>query len=416
MDLNQKAKSILEFEDGKICNHCLGRQFARLGHGMENFERGRIIREALEKGKEIHENDFKKENAPDNYKYDPEDCNVCKGIFSELEKHLKYTLKALERYDFDTFLIGCRLPGEAIQEEERLWEEVGLHNTEPMKSEFNRLIGKRIEKKLDATVDFERPDINAVIEIEKERVELQVNSLLIYGEYNKYKRGIPQTNWPCNNCKGEGCEKCNWTGKQYQESVEELIAEPVIEEAKGIESKFHGSGREDVDAKCLGKRPFVLEILEPEERNLNLKKLQEKINKENEDKIEVFNLEFTHKDKIEEIKERKADKTYRIVLELGKEVSEEEMENLKEIKGTIKQRTPTRVEHRRAGKIRKREVKDISWKKIGEKKIELKVKGEAGLYIKELATGDKDKTEPSVAQILDTDVEWIELDVLEVEK
>ena len=61
----------------------------------------------------------------------------------------------------------------------------------------------------------------------------------------------------------------------YQESVEEFISEPVLLAAKGVASKFHGSGREDIDARMLGNgRPFVLEISEPKIRTLDYKILE----------------------------------------------------------------------------------------------------------------------------------------------
>ena len=107
-----------------------------------------------------------------------------------------------------------------------------------------------------------------------DNVKIQINPLFIEGRYRKLIRGIPQTRWPCRKCKGRGCKICDFTGKMYPESVEELIAEKVLQATKGSESRFHGAGREDIDVRMLGRgRPFVLEIKEPKIRELKLENI-----------------------------------------------------------------------------------------------------------------------------------------------
>ena len=416
MDIEEKIDLL---EGRGLCDHCFGRQFARLGRGLENYERAHIIYDRKEE-EEITEKDFVRENIPDREVECDKSCTICSGLFNHLERFVKRVYNSLDRYEFSTYLVGNRPPSEVVEAEEELWEETGVQWVEPIKSELNRLIGKGLEKKLederglDVDVDFKRADVNPVLDIEHDRVELQINSLLIHGFYNKLERGIPQTKWPCGNCRGKGCEECDWTGKQYQESVEEIVAEPVIEATKGLETKFHGAGREDVDAKCLGKREFVVEILEPEKRDLDLESIQKEIN--SSEKVEVFRLEFCEKDMVEKTKKRRSNKTYRAVVDTEEEFEAEDLDVLQELKGTVHQKTPSRVDHRRASKTRKRDVLEISWKKTGEKEFELTVKGEAGLYIKELISGDREKTKPSVSEKLGMETVCRELDVVDIEK
>ncbi len=45
MGILKKALSMLEKHP--LCDHCLGRQFALLGHGIENDERGKAIKIVL---------------------------------------------------------------------------------------------------------------------------------------------------------------------------------------------------------------------------------------------------------------------------------------------------------------------------------------------------------------------------------
>ncbi|MDY6766060.1 MAG: tRNA pseudouridine(54/55) synthase Pus10, partial [Candidatus Nanohaloarchaea archaeon] len=389
----------------------LGRQFARLGHGLENWERGCIVRAFDRHNSELTEESFVRENIPDE---NPrrEECDLCNGLFADLDHFVERVVNALDRYEFDTFLIGTRPPSDVVQAEEELWEQVGVDWVEPLKGELNRLIGKQVAERTGTEVDFERADVNPVYDVEKDRVEVQVNSLLVEGTYSKYSREIPQTRWPCGECRGSGCEACDWTGKQYQRSVEELIAAPFLDATRAVESKFHGAGREDVDARCLAERPFVLEILEPQVRDIDLDALQAEINRNEE--IDVHDLEFTEKDRVEAVKSLRADKRYRARVELAEAVSEDQLQRLEQLVGTVKQATPSRVEHRRAQKTREREVYDIAWEQVDETTIDLEVEAAAGTYIKELIHGDDAKTEPSVAGLLGTDADCVALDVIEI--
>lgn len=407
--VKQKRDALLE-ED--LCDHCLGRQFAKLGHGLENYERGALAREI----DDLEEDDFVRENIPEGAESGGS-CDVCKDVFEQVEDYTSMVENAFDRHELSTFLVGIRPPEEVVAAEEELWEEYGLEWTEPIKTELSRLIGKRIEDDLDIEVDFKRPDIMAVVDMRdgKERVELQVNSLLVYGQYNKYSRELPQTVWHCRNCRGGGCEQCDWTGKQYQESVQEIIQEPFMRESNAIEAKFHGGGREDVDARCLGKREFVLELVEPLNRHLDLKELAEEVNG-SQDKVEIFNVREAEKDEIAGIKQKHADKTYRATVSLEEEVEAGDLEKLEQLVGTVEQRTPERVEHRRADKTREREVYDVSWERTGDKEIELEVAAEAGTYIKELVHGDDGRTQPNASGLLGTKAEVEQLDVIEIEK
>ncbi|MFB6203380.1 MAG: tRNA pseudouridine(54/55) synthase Pus10 [Candidatus Nanohaloarchaea archaeon] len=407
MRVKEKRDALVQNEE--LCDHCLGRQFAKLGHGLENYERGAIAREI----EELDEDSFVRDRIPEDAEIGGE-CEYCTGVFDELDEWTQMVLDAVERYEFSTFLIGVRPREEMLEREEDLWEEYGIEFTEPIKTELSRLIGKRIEAELDVEVEFGRADLNPVIDMEEEKIEMQVNSLLIYGQYNKYSREIPQTEWPCSNCRGSGCEECDWTGKQYMTSVQEEIQEPFVRESKAVDAKFHGGGREDVDVRCLGRREFVLELMEPLNRDLDLEDLREEVN--GSDKVEVFELRYAEKDEVEEIKEKHADKTYRAEIETGEEIGESDLEKLKELVGTVEQRTPQRVDHRRADRVREREVYSVEWEKTGERRFEMEIEAEAGTYIKELIHGDEGRSDPSIAGILGTGAECTVLDVVDIAK
>jgi len=417
MDITEKARALVKYE---LCDHCLGRQFARLGYGLENYDRGQIVRKELDEGRELSEDDFDSDDVPDGEPIRTRDCEICRGLFVDFDDHVEMVYNALERYEFETYLVGTRPPADVVEAEEGLWEEVGLQWVEPIKSEINRLVGKGLEELLserrgmDVDVDFGRADVNPILDFEQDTVEMDINSLLVHGFYNKLERGIPQTKWPCSNCRGSGCDDCDWTGKQYPTSVQEIIAEPFIRETRALETKFHGAGREDVDARCLGKREFVLEMIEPMERDIDIGALQDEINEG--ERVEVFGLEECQKSLVEAVKSRRSDKTYRAVVELGGPVDTEDLTALDGLVGTVQQETPERVEHRRAEKTRERDVHSLELEQDDESHVVLTITGDAGLYIKELISGDGDRTEPSVSGVLGVDAVCTELDVVAIEK
>lgn len=397
----------------RLCDRCLGRCFARLGTGLTNPERGRALRVVLAmlQGREPQ-------------RIRPEECAICRGLFARVEGWAERASGSVEGYEFRTYLVGTRLPSEIEEAEKALWERHGitLKQAEPLKQEFNREVGKRLRGKLlqqgrDVTVDFAHPEVALLLDLERDRVELAVNPLFLYGRYRKLVRGLPQTKWPCGRCRGRGCPECDYTGKQYPESVEELIAEPVLEAAQGSGHALHGAGREDIDARMLGRgRPFVLEIERPRRRSFPLRELERAINERARGKIEVRGLQSVNSKAVELIKglEDKR-KIYRARVEFEQPVSPSELEEaLPKLVGEVRQRTPQRVSHRRADLVRTRRLFAIQGEMTGEREAVVELVAEGGLYVKELISGDGGRTRPSLAELIGVPARVTELDVLEV--
>ncbi len=372
----QIAREIIAHRES-ICDHCLGRQFAQIGHGFTNAKRGRIIRKIT------------------GLKKKPGSCPVCRDFFKNLERLSEKIADALKGFEFKTFVVGTKLDEDLIKREEALWEDVGIKYCESIKSEINRELGKLIEKKTGKKAHRENPEITITLNTEGMDFKIEPASLYIYGRYKKLVRGIPQTKWD-----------------KYPETVEDIIAEPFMKETEGKAHSFHGMGREDIDARCLDWRPFVLEIKKPKKRNINLRKMEREVNKSK--KVRISDLRFSNKEEVVKLKDARPDKTYRVIVEFEKSLNKEDLEKLKSLVGEIYQRTPTRVLHRRADVLRKRKVKEISFRMINNKKLELEIKGEAGLYIKELVTGDNGRTRPSLAEIIGKNPKVSELDVIKI--
>jgi tRNA pseudouridine synthase 10 len=112
----------------------------------------------------------------------------------------------------------------------------------------------------------------------------------------------------------------------------------------------------------------------------------------------------------------KAEKTYRAIVTVEREVGEEDVKRLtSELSGAvIKQRTPLRVLHRRADKVRVKKVHDLQIRVIAPSKMEATIRTQGGLYVKELVSGDDSRTVPSFSKILGAKAECQELDVMDV--
>ncbi|VVB95889.1 tRNA pseudouridine synthase Pus10 [uncultured archaeon] len=407
--LDTARKIILE---GPICDHCLGRQFAKLSTGLSNDQRGAAIKLVLAMEAGAEKDTWLPEEL---IKSRENKCWVCNNLFLHLDTWAGKAVQALSDYEYENFLVGTKMTGLLAENEEIVWAQSGTTFAEPVKTELNREVGKRIEKLTGKKANLKKPQMVALLDLENDKVELEVNSLYIYGRYRKLIRGIPQTRWPCRECGGSGCQRCGNTGRMYQESVDEYIKQPLMEAALCEDTAFHGAGREDIDALMLGDgRPFVVEAKKPHKRSLDLGALETEINRRANGKIEVTGLKYVESETVEQLKSVKADKVYRARIEHN--TTEEKLKSSLNIlsKTPIKQKTPTRVLHRRADLERIRRVHLAGLESFDAGTAVIVIHCEGGLYVKELVSGDSGRTVPSIASLTQSEAKVIELDVIKV--
>ena len=389
-------------QSGAICDECLGRAFAQLGHGLANSERGKSLRIILSMlGIEDKAGS----------------CWICEGFLRDVDSWASRAVALSTGINFDSYLFGVKLSPRLIEMERLFSERFSTNRAESLKHAINRRIGKAFEAQVaHGTLDIEKPHLSFVIDLVRNTIELRVLSLFIYGRYQKLTRGIPQTRWPCRHCRGKGCNHCNSTGKQYEESVEQLIEKPFLDAAGSNSGHLHGAGREDIDARMLGSgRPFVLEVCSPRRRELDLVSLQVEVNRTQGGKIRIGKLKLVSRMMVAKIKEIRAAKTYEALVSFEGDISSGSLrEALCKLVGEIKQRTPQRVVHRRADLTRTRRVHEIGGELVSPHQANITVKSEGGLYIKELVSGDNGRTAPSLASCLGIAAHVIALDVVEV--
>lgn len=385
--------------DRGLCPECYGRLFGRVGHGLTNPERARRLLEQLSSA-------LPAPAGP---------CAGCSDLFARLDVWVERGVRSVEGFEWHRFTCGSRWEPEMLAREENLWLQLGTEWGESARSAFNREWGKALESRTGASGGPDLPDVVFLADLAVGRVEPTVLPLYVRGRYRKLDRTIPQTHWPCRRCRGRGCDSCGGSGKTYPTSVEELVGAPLLAAADAAETRFHGMGREDIDARMLGRgRPFVLELVRPHRRTLDLEALGPEIARSSGGRVEVEGLRAAGATDVVLVKEATPEKSYRVGI-VGPVPVAKVNEALDVATGrAIAQRTPTRVAHRRSDRVRTRRIISARVVETADAGFTLEIRTEAGTYVKEWVEGDGGRTEPNLAGLVGVPLKVGFLDVLDV--
>lgn len=334
-----------------------------------------------------------------------------------MQKFAEMAMSASAPYEHANFLVGTKIDPEVSEAEEQFWVDIGARETESIKSELNREIGKVVEATIGKPAEFAKPDIVLLIDTMFDRVVVDVAPVFVYGRYRKHSRGIPQTHWPCRECRGKGCPRCAGKGVMYETSVQGLIGPVVMRHAGGDEEAFHGMGREDIDALMLGNgRPFVVEVSRPRKRSLDYKAIEREINDSAGGTVDVAEMRRSSRAEVRGIKNADYPKTYRVRVRFQADFDHRKLNDIVRVldEKPISQLTPHRVAHRRANLERTRIIHRVEIESAEALEAVLVIKAASGTYIKELVHGDDGRTKPSVAEIVGVPCDVVELDVIRI--
>ncbi|GAX78198.1 hypothetical protein CEUSTIGMA_g5640.t1 [Chlamydomonas eustigma] len=237
--------------------------------------------------------------------------------------------------------------------------------------------------------------------------------LLLAGRYLKLRRGMPQSKWIDPD-----------TGQRIGSiSLAERIEEAVLPVYGAAGCKFISGGREDADVRMLGEgRPFVLEILQPKRDHPpqdKLRAVEEELAAADHGAraVQLTPCNRAAVDRIKEAEETKQ-KTYEVLCWAERPLTGENVTSLLQISDLeLHQDTPLRVLHRRAPKIRSKRIWVEAVKVVEEKPcyFSMRLKTEAGTYVKEFCHGDFGRTSPNLGTLLGgLRTEMVQLDVLAV--
>ncbi|MFH2105887.1 MAG: tRNA pseudouridine(54/55) synthase Pus10 [Candidatus Micrarchaeota archaeon] len=343
-------------------------------------------------------------NSANGNRFESGDCCICGNALDKFEEFVRKADIKLGKGDL--FSISTYIPKKWLINEEKVWDR---HLSESMKNYLNRKIISHIIKETGA--DYSINAINKYIfDFKKMETSREIEPLFVFGRYRKLIPGISQSRWFCKRCNGKGCNDCSDTGKNYV-SIEEIVGEVFKKHSNCGEYYMHASGREDVDVTNIAGRAFVLEMKGPKMHKLDLGRIRKEI----VNGVEISDLRFVDRGCVELVSNSHFNKQYLATVELDREFTEEDEKKIIELVGTvIGQRTPTRVAHRRADKIRKRKIIDLKVENQNRNMFDIYITAEAGTYIKELISGDGNKTKPNFSSLLGCKAECKKLIVTKI--
>ena len=175
-----QSKSILKEYD--LCDNCLGRFFISSAHLSSERMLGNKIRKLI--------------NSRAVTK-----CYICKNLFSNADLYVKTMQNASTEYEFSTFVVGAILKQSIIERDDKLRSKFHLHGVDGIKTAVTRELGKKFVKKTKKRIDHLLPDIIFTINFRTEQCDVKTKPIFLYGRYIKNKRGLPQKEESCQDCK-----------------------------------------------------------------------------------------------------------------------------------------------------------------------------------------------------------------------
>ncbi|MEM2962893.1 MAG: tRNA pseudouridine(54/55) synthase Pus10 [Candidatus Anstonellales archaeon] len=346
------------------------------------------------------------------------DCLLCGGAFDLIPQLILNATSKLTGIEWNSFSTSCKVPKQILIKQEQLWLINGLESSNHIKNIINRKTANDISKLTGKKRNQINPDILFVFDFCNRECKALIQPIFIFGHYKKHSRELSQSVWHCKKCynKSRGssidCKRCGGRGVMY-ESVEGIISQHLIPIFECTKTAFHSSGREDVDVIMRGGgRPFAIELQTPRKRTADLKEIEKKINKDT--RLKVSGLCFVSPYFVKVLCNSHFDKEYAAVVSVEGGATDADAKKVFSLSGKIiSQKTPTRVLHRRADLERKRKIWVLSSFRRGNN-LNIRIRAQAGTYIKELISSDSSRTVPSVSEILSKKA-WIEkLDVIKI--
>ncbi len=418
MDPIGKAASILDRYT--LCAHCLGRLFALMGYGLENHERGTAIMNLLNM---VHVYEVRNEGrglerllalastghrATVDYvrslglKVDLRPCYVCGGLMDRVEGLVDAVVDAVAKsgIKFRTFEVGTRIDEAILAREMELVKEFGITTSENIKREANRRLGRLIRRRLGKPVDKNRPDIVIVIDVESGSISIERMPIYVYTRYIKHSRGVTQV------------QRIPGMVGSIRDEVEPLKRLFMAEDLY-----LHAAGREDMDVRMLGNgRPLVIEVSKPMNYEVTIEEVARTLSGSGLVMFRLDELRYAAPGEVTALKaEAKTHvKLYRALALSDRPIDEGDLKRLEEARNlVVSQLTPRRIKRRRL-KRRRRTVYSMWPYLVGPQVVELFIRAQGGLYVKEFIDGDMGRTTPSVSEMLGARLSVVELDVLAI--
>lgn len=409
--LLQDARAVLE--TGPVCDCCLGRCFAERGVAITVEERGQALRTVL----------AMTADEPFDVVL-PDTCWVCEGSAElDYDSWTERTVDAVSDIEFDTIQIGTHPPQSLAKNERELRNRAGLAQDAgwTINALIDHRIGHRLLEQVDATLETEHPDVVAVIDLVAEQVEVDISPVYLYGRYRKLRPGIAQRVRECPACTGTGtvgnngeltCQNCDGSGRVT--SIEEMVAWSVRSILGGSDVKLHTAGGEADDVLVKGTgRPFVLEVVEPRRRGIDIAEIEAEIAEVTDHRIVVDGLAYATPEIVEHVTHQPVRQRYRLTVTLADSRTEAEIE---EAISTLSEASiRQRIDKGQRPHDVVRTLQDPTAERLDGGLVAFEFGVESGIDIEAIATGGAGRTEPSLASVLPAEVELESVAVVAIE-
>ena len=358
-----KSKYILK--KYTLCDNCLGRFFIKITGFSSASRLGSRVKNSL------------------NFKIATK-CYICKNLLSLSDFYVKMMQDASIGYEFSSFSVGAILKRSVVEKDDKIRSEFSLRGADGIKTEITRDLGKIFAKKTKTNLEHLLPDITFTMNFRTEKCEVKTKPVFLYSRYLKNKRGIPQKQESCQDCKGTGCIFCNNHGIVHFDSVEGKISQFIYKKFGTEQVKFTWIGGEDKTSLVKGDgRPFFAKLISPKRQNIQLSK------KSVFDGITINNLR-----RIDYIPRGSIPFRSKITLSITtkKDISSNKLKKLKQLVNT-----PI-IFTNNHGKQIKKTIHKLRYKKNSLQSFSVNIDADGGLHIKHFVEGDN--AVPNITDVL----------------
>jgi tRNA pseudouridine synthase 10 len=181
------------------------------------------------------------------------DCQICNGLWNQLDQSCSKIIQATKNYQYDTFQIGLTLDHSFYDNEDKFRSRFKVRGKENIKTSLLREIRKKFGNFSNKKTDLHSPDITINVQIgRKLETNVSVNSstLILRGRYNKIKRFQTRTK----NSNNDRLEI-------NQRHIEKILKREISHQFNSDSIVFWPLGKEEPESLVLGKgRPFYVSI------------------------------------------------------------------------------------------------------------------------------------------------------------
>lgn len=244
-----------------LCDHCLGRMYARRLALRSAVRLGGRLRRASGAGAG---------GGPARGGASPAGgCYICRGLLSSLGPYAERVAARAEAYEFATAMVGVTPRPSMIERDDEVRSRFALAGAPPLRAALSSALSSALSRASGCAISRARPDLALAVNLRDDTVGARSRAVVVCGRYTKSERGLPQKQGACAACGGRGCGRCGFGGLSPGAggSVEALVAGFVCSALGARRARMTWVGGEGMDSLVSGAgRPFYASVPDPARR------------------------------------------------------------------------------------------------------------------------------------------------------